>query len=75
MNHMLAVRTRLKLSQNAMGGKLGLRQATVSRMEAGLMLIDQRTRLAIRQVAADAGVALPSDFFEAPVAEEWSAAA
>lgn len=56
MSTPLAVaRERLGFSQSALADRLGMAQASISRLER-VPALDRRTRLAVRQLAADCGV-------------------
>lgn len=59
------LRSQLKLSQAAFAARLGVDQATVSRMEKGVLAVDRRTRLAVMHLANLEGIELPADLIEA----------
>jgi transcriptional regulator with XRE-family HTH domain len=42
-----AIRKELGLSQEELGARLGVKQSTISRFETGVLVVDERTRLAL----------------------------
>lgn len=53
---MRTTREHLNLTQAELGGRLGLNQSTISRMEAGTLPIDERTKLALSALRLTAPV-------------------
>jgi len=54
-----AIRKSLKLSQAGLAARLGLTQGTVSRLETGVLPIDERTKLAIDALRMKAAAPTP----------------
>lgn len=48
------IRHKLGLTQDQMAEKLGVTQATVSRFETGVLLVDRRTQLAVEAILLSA---------------------
>ena len=70
MNCIALLRSRMGLPQWRFAERLGIDQATVSRMERGQVEIDVRTRRAVKQLADEIGAGLPDEVFAIPPAGE-----
>lgn len=74
MNCIAELRAHMNLPQWRFAERLGIDQATVSRMERGHLEIDVRTRRAVKQLADEVGAKLPDDLFALPKPEQPEAA-